>query len=252
MPPLAIHTSIAKQMADRLSLPALDGQRGNVYLGSTAPDIRVITRWERQRTHYFDIHNFGEQNSLASFFENNPALTESGGLSERTQAFLAGYMSHLVVDEMWIGAIYRPFFGEKSPLGGTLRANVMDRALQFSMDADARSDPGFIAHVTEAVARCDLDLDIGFIDRDSLDQWHGVITDFVHQQPDWDRFRERARRHLAEAGGLNDAEYFELAESLPDLVDETLRYLDRTRIDDVIGESLDASVRVVKEYLACA
>lgn len=251
MPPLAIHTSIAKRMADCLSLPSLDEQRGNVYLGSTAPDIRVITRWERQRTHYFDIHNFGDQSSLAAFFENNPALSRSGALDDRTRAFLAGYMSHLVVDEMWIAAIYRPFFGEKSPLGGTLRANVMDRALQFSMDADTRADSDFMAHVTDAVARCDLDLDIGFIDRDTLSRWHEVITDFVRQQPDWDRFRERARKHITTHNGeVDDAEYAELARSLPDLVDETLRYLSRNRIDDVINSSLDASVRVVKEYLS--
>ena len=252
MPPLAIHTSIAKQMADRLSLPALDEQRGNVYLGSTAPDIRVITRWERQRTHFFDIHNFDEQSCVQAFFENNSALSDAGCVSGRTQAFLAGYLSHLVVDEIWIGAIYRPFFGERSPLGGSLRANVMDRALQFSLDADTRADPDFMLHVTDAVARCDLDLEIGFIDHETLSRWHGVITDFVRQQPDWERFRERARRHIAGNREISEAEYDELANSLPDLVDETLRYLSPERIDEVMNESLDASVRVVREYLACA
>jgi hypothetical protein len=252
MPPLAIHTSIAKQMADRLSLPALDEQRGNVYLGSTAPDIRVITRWERQRTHFFDIHNFGDQSCVQSFFDSNTGLSDAGRVSDRTQAFLAGYLSHLVVDEIWIGAIYRPFFGERSPLGGSLRANVMDRALQFSMDADTRADPDFMLHVTECVARCDLDLEIGFIDRETLGRWHGVISDFVRQQPDWERFRARARSHITANGEVSEAEYDNLARSLPDLVDEALRYLTPGRLDDVINESLDASVRVVREYLRCA
>ena len=44
----------------------------------------------------------------------------------------------------------------------------------------------------------------------------------------------------------------ELAESLPDLVDETLRHLSRERIDEVMTGSVEASVRVVKEYLRCA
>ena len=184
MPPLAIHTSIAKQMADGLTLAALDDERGNVYLGATAPDIRVITRWERQRTHFFDIHNFDDQHSVDAFFASNPTLSESAGLDGRTQAFIAGYLSHLVVDEMWIGAIYRPFFGERSPLGGTLRANVMDRALQFSMDADARSDRDLMTHVFEAVTRCDLHLEIDFIDRDTLGEWQNVITDYVQGEPE--------------------------------------------------------------------
>ena len=41
MPPLALHTAIAKDIADRLNLATLDDERGSLYLGSTAPDIRV-------------------------------------------------------------------------------------------------------------------------------------------------------------------------------------------------------------------
>jgi hypothetical protein len=252
MPPLAIHTAIARQMADSLHAPDLDAQRGNVYLGSTAPDVRVITRWERQRTHYFDIHNFGEQSSVRAFFDDNPALADAVGLGVPSRAFMAGYLSHLVVDEMWIGAVYRPFFGERSALGGTIRANVIDRALQFSLDADRRADPELMAHVLNAVAACDLDLEIGFIDRETLGKWHGVITEYVQSQPDWDRFRERARQHLQRTGDVTESGFVEIAESLPDLVDEALRHLSRDRINDVLQDCTDASVRVAREYLACA
>jgi hypothetical protein len=252
MPPLAIHTVIAKQMAERLRAPTLDEQRGNLYLGSTAPDIRVITRWDRERTHFFDIHNFDEQSSARAFIENNPSLADAGSLPANTQAFLAGYLSHLVVDEGWIGTVYRPFFGERSSLGGTLRANVMDRALQFSMDADTRSDSQLMAHVLEAVSRCDLDLQIDFIDRDTIGRWHEIITDYVQSQPDWERFRTRARQHLQVTGDETEAGYAELAESLPELVDEALRHLTRARIEDVMEASVEASLRVVREYLSCA
>jgi len=252
MPPLAIHTAIARQMADSLRAPELDAQRGNVYLGSTAPDVRVITRWERQRTHYFDIHNFDDQSSVRAFLEDNPALSDAAALGQPSRAFLAGYLSHLIVDEMWIGAVYRPFFGERSALGGTIRANVIDRALQFSLDADRRADPELMTHVLNAVAACDLDLEIGFLDRDTLRQWHGIITEYVRSQPDWDRFRERARKLLQQTGDVTEGGFTEIAESLPDLVDEALRHLSRDRIDDVLRECTSASVRVVREYLACA
>jgi len=252
MPPLAIHTVIAKQMAERLRMPALDEQRGNLYLGSTAPDVRVITRWDRERTHFFDIHNFDDQSSARAFIDNNPALADAGALPQNTQAFLAGYLSHLVVDEGWIATVYRPFFGERSSLGGTLRANVMDRALQFSLDADTRSDSELMAHVLECVTSCDLDLQIDFIDRDTIGRWHEVITEYVQSRPDWERFRARARQHLRQSDDETDSGYAELAESLPELVDEAMRRLTRERIDDVMQASVDASVQVVKEYLSCA
>jgi Zinc dependent phospholipase C len=223
MPPLAIHTVIAKQMAERLNTPTLDQQRGNLYLGSTAPDIRVITRWDRQRTHYFDIHNFGEQSSARAFLDTNPTLANAAPLPPKTRAFLAGYLSHLVVDEGWISTVYRPFFGERSELGGTLRANVMDRALQFSLDADVRGNRDLMAHVLAAVTSADLDMQIDFLDRETIGKWHEIISDYVQSEPNWERFRARARQ----------------------------RHLSQKRIEEVMEASVAASVAVVKDYLSC-
>src|SRR3972149_1087258 len=127
MPPLALHMTIAKGVADQLRTASLDDERGNLYVGSTAPDIRVLTRWERERTHFFDLANFDEQSGVAGFFGSYPTLAEASVLNAATASFVVGYLTHLVTDEMWIGRIYRPFFGERSALGGSLRANVMDR-----------------------------------------------------------------------------------------------------------------------------
>jgi hypothetical protein len=250
MPPLVLHTAIAKNVADGLRLGFLDDERGSLYLGSTAPDIRVVTRWERERTHFFDLNNFDEQDGVAAFFEAHPALA-GGCLEDSARAFVAGYLTHLVMDERWINRVYRPFFGERSPLGGDLRANIMDRALQFSLDCDRRQDADFMAHVVDAVARCDLAFDIGFIDGESLGQWQRVVTDMMGRTPDWDRFRHGARRHLGFAEA--DAEQIEeMVRSIPDLVDETLKYLTVERVEDFLREAEDRSLSAVKDYLQCA
>ncbi len=249
MPPLVLHTAIAKNVADELRLSLLDDERGSLYIGATAPDIRVVTRWERERTHFFDLNNFDEQDGVAAFFEAYPAL--AGAIEPPTRAFVAGYLTHLIMDERWISSVYRPYFGERSPLGGDLRANIMDRALQFSMDCDRRQDAEFMAHVVDSVARCDLAFDIGFIDADSLSQWQGVVTDMMNRTPDWDRFRHGARRHLGYAEGAGD-EFEEMVRSIPDLVDETLRYLTVQRVEDFLREAEDRSLSAVREYLLCA
>ena len=252
MPPLALHTLVAKQVADCLRLPLLDDERGSLYLGATAPDIRVITRWERQRTHFFDLSSFDEQSGVAGLFEAYPRLREPGGLSVATTAFVAGYVTHLVMDELWINTIYRPFFGERSPLSGGVRANIMDRALQFSLDRQKRIDRDLMAHVLNEIARSDLALDIELIDGETLGRWKEVILEVVDHPPDWERFRYIASRHLR-AGGIESPEQFqEFLRSLPDLVDETLRYLGEKRVRDFMARSREESVRVVKEYLQCA
>ena len=257
MPPLSLHTSLARRIAERLRTAVLDDERGNLYLGATAPDIRVITRWERARTHFFNLNDFEHQDAVAAFFDTNPSLTDADAVSPPTCAFVAGYISHLVMDANWIDHIYRPFFGRDSKLGGDLRANILDRAMQFSLDSDTRDDDELMADVTAAVARCDLELEIDFIDKESLRKWRQVVSDFAKTRPDWDRFKSRIRRHLADTAGDTDGEgdgeeLAELARSLPDLVDETLRYLSRERLNEWMDESLNESVTAVREYLQCA
>jgi len=189
---------------------------------------------------------------VAGLFEAYPRLREPGGLSVATTAFVAGYVTHLVMDELWINTIYRPFFGERSPLSGGVRANIMDRALQFSLDRQKRIDRDLMAHVLNEIAGSDLALDIELIDGETLGRWKEVILEVVDHPPDWERFRYIASRHLR-AGGIESPEQFqEFLRSLPDLVDETLRYLGEKRVRDFMARSREESVRVVKEYLQCA
>jgi hypothetical protein len=250
MPPLALHTAIAKDIADRLNFAELDDERGGLYLGSTAPDIRVITKWERSRTHFFDLDCFDEQSGVSALFIEYPALANAAELSPQTRAFIAGYLTHLVTDETWITTVYRPHFGERSPLGGDIRANVMDRALQFSLDAERRRDRHLMLHVLDAVTRTDIGLNIDLIDAETLRRWRDVIADIVQNEPNWDRFRQAAKRHLkidADGDGVDD-----LMASLPDLVDETLTYLTPERVEAFMNDSRIKSLDAVRDYLQCA
>ena len=252
MPPLGLHTVIAKEVADRLRHRVLEEERGNLYLGSTAPDIRVITRWERRRTHFFDLANFDEQSGVGGLFQAYPRLREPGELSAATVAFVAGYVTHLVMDELWINTIYRPFFGERSPLGGNIRANIMDRAMQFSLDRQKRIDRDLMAHILNEVARADLALEVDLVDAETLRRWQEVIMDVVNHPPDWDRFRYIASRHLREAGIETPEQLREFVRSLPDLADETLRYLTKKRVRAFMDSSVEEALEAAREYLSCA
>jgi hypothetical protein len=251
MPPLALHTAIAKEVADRLRMSALDDERGSLYVGSTAPDIRVITRWERERTHFFDLDCFDEQSGAAGLFEAYPGLALQSSLNSPTRAFVSGYLTHLVTDETWITTVYRPYFGQRSPLGGGIRANIMDRALQFSLDSERRRDKDLMLHVLDAVSRFDVGLELELIDEETLRKWRRVIADIVGSEPDWERFRQGAKRHLKldDTGG-NGVD--ELMRSLPELVDETLQYLTPERVEDFKETSLTRSLEAVRDYLQCA
>jgi hypothetical protein len=249
MPPLVLHTTVVKSVADTLRLNLLEEQRGNLYLGSTAPDIRVVTRWGREKTHFFDLRNFDEQSGTQAFLQTYPQLARPASLRSETAAFVAGYLTHLVMDERWISMIYRPYFGERSPLGGGLRANVMDRAMQFSMDHERRHDSQLMAHIVSEVARCELALDIGFLEPEDLGRWRQIVVQSIEQAPGWERFRQAARRHFGSEHNEDGVE--PLLASVPDLVDETLRYLTPQRIQEYLDCAFQESLAIIKEYLEC-
>jgi hypothetical protein len=78
-----------------------------------------------------------------------------------------------------------------------------------------------------------------------------VVTDMMNRTPDWDRFRHGARRHLGYSESDGEA-FEEMVRSIPDLVDETLKYLTLQRVEDFLEDAERRSAAVVKEYLQCA
>jgi len=249
MPALALHAAVAKRIAERLQHRALDTDPGSLYLGSTAPDIHILMRWERERTHFFDLQELEEQSAVAAMFEVHPALACPAELNPPTVAFVCGYISHLVMDEIWINDIYRPFFGRSSPLAGDRRADIMDRAVQYELDRQARADRQAMSHIVKELARLPPDLDVGLIDGGALGLWRELMVEALNHPPDWERFRFFGGRALRVAGIDTPEAFAEFVKTLPGLVTEATDYLGRERIDAFLEKSLDQGREAIEEYL---
>ena len=74
MPPLTMHMTLARELAPQLDYPAVRAEPGAYYLGATTPDIRVLTKWDRARTHFFDLDDYGEQRGVSGVFQKHPEL----------------------------------------------------------------------------------------------------------------------------------------------------------------------------------
>jgi hypothetical protein len=204
MPSLGSHMVRARQIADALALEEIDADRGAFILGSTAPDIRVVSRGDRSNTHFFDLDNLDRQDSVERMFGEHPHYRTPAGLDTATAAFIAGYITHLVLDEAWIEEIYRPSFGVYSDIDADPRSNVLDRVLQYELDRRDRIDDQCRHDVQGALAATAPPKGIPFIEDDHLDQWFQVVTDVAGQAPDYSRFRRMMSRHLAGAGYTED------------------------------------------------
>ena len=263
MPPLVSHMLAARRAAEEAGLfgaAADDGgacggeaaraeEVGAFTLGATTPDIRVLTRWERERTHFFDLNEEQHQDSVAGFLNAHPDLRDAAALRPETRAWAGGFIAHLVMDETYIEEVYRPHFGHRSALGGGRRANLLDRILQYEMDRRERESPEAMAALRQSLYGSAVDVDCGFLDRATLEEWRDVSARLTEYAPDWERFSTIASRHLKGAGVGSEDEYRGFLEQIPELLEETLRSVGAATVEAFFEESQQRTVTALREYL---
>ena len=193
-----MHIHLASQVADRLEWDWVNNYVGSLFLGSTAPDIRIMTKWPRERTHFAPLSTDEVGAGTRTMFNLHPELAVEDGNSEATRAFLVGYISHLVADETWITDIYRPNFdpaqGNGIVAGTTVEANLWDRALQLEMDRKAAPDMDRLLHNGEVLAGAEVGVEIGFLGEASLQEWREWVWRFLGWDLTWDRLKRALNR----------------------------------------------------------
>ena len=97
MPSLGSHMARARTIASELRHPAIDADRGSYYFGSSAPDIRVITRRDRSETHFLLVilECFAQRRSVRRFTGRGESLHDVDAalalrLRERRTKLLGG------------------------------------------------------------------------------------------------------------------------------------------------------------------
>ncbi|MDP2326679.1 MAG: hypothetical protein Q8M79_01160 [Dehalococcoidia bacterium] len=248
MPSLGSHLVRARVVAERLALPEIDRDRGSFYLGATAPEIRVLTRLDREVTHFFRLGDLGAQDSVERMFLEHPELARPAGMETATTAFIAGYLTHLVLDESFIGDIYRPAFGPQSPIDEDPRSNILDRALQYEMDRRDREDLDTMEEIRATLASCVPVSGIPFIEDHFLAEWVTMTESVAGQPPDYSRFHRMMVRHFQVAGF--DAERIEQECADPEgLVREAFGIVTPERVERFWRDAEDRMTERVRTYL---
>jgi hypothetical protein len=250
MPGLRLHMTIARDLAGDLSSPIIDGDRGAYYLGATTPDIRVLTRWERERTHFFSLDDFGEQSGMHRLFEQEERLRDSSALDAPTAAFMAGYISHLVMDEEYITQIYRPLFGERSVLRDDAIAGVMDKMLQWDVERADWEDAGRVEEIRQALSETAVAVNIEFIARETLLEWRDVSLDVIAQPVSVERLVQFLGRRVPDFRLEDEAEAAHFAEKVPALLQRTWEHVGAERVNEYLHGAKSRARSVIKEYLS--
>jgi hypothetical protein len=242
---------LARQIATEIGGETIDPGSGAYLLGATSPDIRLITRQDRYSTHFFDLNEHNHQDSVAAFLSAYGQLAAPENLNSETRAWAAGYVSHLVMDEQYITGMYRPFFSRHESLGGAIRANVMDRLLQFELERSYCTGPETKAALAEALSGTIEGIEAGFIDTQTLERWRGVALDVSQRGMDADRMRSMIANHLRIAGLEEGETLTTFLDSLPELLDETIAHITSAEVDAFVQRSTEAARKAVERYLGC-
>jgi hypothetical protein len=244
MPPICWHLVTMQEAAQRLAVPCIDACPAWFLLGATAPDSRVISPLTRAQTHFYDLEAQEQESGTVRIFQQYPELRGAELSDDRQRAFVAGYLTHLVVDELWIESVYRPVFGGASPLAEDAQRNLLDRIVQFGMDRRERLDRERMAAIKRTVQQFAPDGAIGFLDEPLLRRWQEVICTLTDQIPDWDVFGRFAGRYYPAE------QKDEVVRRAPELFERAQAHAGPERLAAFRAEAIARSVQIVRGYLS--
>ena len=248
MPNLPAHMDLAKQVAQRLDCDVVEANMGCYLLGSTSPDIRIITKRTREEYHFttLDFKDVGA--GVQGLFEAHPGLQVANGHSGPTQAFVAGYITHLIADEVWISQMFRPFFGNGDVFEDETYGLVLDRAMQLELD---RQSWDIADSLKSSLATSTSAIDIGFIESQQLAEWAQWIISFMDRGFTWERLHFMARRI---ASGDETHPAFRMADEFVADVSQGMERLEELvpvdNLDKYRRQTLDGLVAAVGNYLS--
>ena len=247
MPNPPVHMNLARQVAERLGNDVLDANMGHYLLGSTSPDIRVIMRVDRSVYHFaqLDFEDIGT--GMRGLFHSHPHLEKAADQSEQTQAFMAGYLTHLMADETWITNMFRPYFGNSDVFQDETLGLVMDRAMQLEMDRRCWDRVGQMRLLLDTPTE---GIEVGFIPPESLADWAQWVGAHLDRGFSWERLRSMARR-IAAGDEAHPAYEFagEFADNASAGLERLYEIVPSERIYEYHETALDSLTMAVRDYL---
>lgn len=245
VPNLPAHIDLAWQAADRLGNRTLVNNPGYFLLGTVSPDVRAITKRDRAEYHYAPLTFAEVGDGVRGLFAAHPELRDNAKNDEKTAAFVAGYVTHILLDESWIAGVFRPHFDRSD---GDAYSKVMDRALQLELDRLAEQN---VERAMPAIRATTMPIDTGLITADTLEEYRAFVIDLLGQGFSWERLRFMARRI---ASGSEDHPANQIAEefleAMPESFESLFERVSRGELAAFREMAVDRLAEALEEYLS--
>ena len=251
MPNLPMHIYLAHQVAEQLDWGAVYDHIGSFYLGSTSPDIRAMTKWPREQTHFAPLSVSQVGTGARTMFQAYPELLAESARSTATRTFLLGYLCHLAADEVWITTVYRPNFdtGETTSLtSNQVEADLWDRALQLDMDRLSLPEVSGVLNAGHEVVCGDTGVNVAFFEDGLLSQWKERVAGFMEREFEWSRLKFALNRMYRDNDDVQ-ATVDRFLERMPHSLEEVYEKIPEAKVENYRREAVAATIAHVREYL---
>ena len=249
MPNLPMHIFVAREVAQELDWGFVHDNLGSCFLGSTTPDIRAMTKWDRERTHFAPLTLESVGTGTRRMFELYPELTDLKNLNPATRAFVLGYVSHLTADEVWITTMFRPHFSQGRTLAATdEEAQIWDRALQLDMDRRAHLELNGLARAGEVICSGEQGVDIQFIEPEVLAEWRQWVARFMSWEFDWQRLKRALNRMYRDNADVQDM-VDQFLTDMPQSLEAVYERVPYEKVENYRQAAVAQTLLQIKEYL---
>lgn len=247
MPTSAVHLNAALVVLRDTTLAARQHlssgeQRAAFLLGSVSPDVRVVSGVSREETHFYDIpldhHSSASQNML----ENYPSLADPAALTPGQAAFVAGYITHLMMDEAWLEVVVMPYIFIDDAAWGSQHPNFRLYSLLMIHLAETGGQ-----QMTEAIVH-DLRAArpqawLPFASDDHLRQWRDRVAEHMNAEHGWRTAEMFARYMQVDAHDL-----FGVVTSDQALATQVFSIVAQQTLDDFHQQTHQRTIEALNSY----
>jgi hypothetical protein len=169
-----------------------------------------------------------------------PALAHPAALPPQRAAFMAGYLAHLVFDQLWVADIFDPVFGEQQTWANFRERLYLHNALRAVWDAQdlARLPPATAGRLKAA----EPDAWLPFVDDHHLFAWRDLIADQLGPGAG------RTVEVFAQRMRVDAAAFAALVGSPSELQQRVFAHVPLEALDRYRAKALARGVQVIRAY----
>ncbi len=220
------------------------GVQAAFLLGAIGPDVRALSGHSREATHFFDIPPTDPRLAHEIMFETWPKLGHVAALDRDHVAFVAGYVTHLIMDQTWVEMIVMPHLFINGLRWGTHHPNWRVYSLLMTY-LEYQAAACFPAEATAQLAQAAPRNWLPFVEDQHLEKWRDHVVAHIVEGG-----ARRISHFFAHSNGLSPEELEMIVASEERMDNEAFGIVPRERLIAFSREAARRSQNVVLAYLA--